>query len=74
MDTGRFFGEIEGKAMQKLVELDIFKIITVYDYQAVCKESKPDENAPKSFASIIMTVYDCLLLQIKLNVYMRLNA
>lgn len=55
-DTGRFFGEKEGKAMQKLVDLEIFKMITVYDYQAVCKEPKEDENAQKSFAFALMTV------------------
>lgn len=42
--------------MQKLVDLDIFKMITVYDYQAVCKEPKPDGNAPKSFGLMLVTV------------------
>lgn len=34
--TGRFFGEIEGAVMESMVELDIFKMITVYDLQALC--------------------------------------
>lgn len=55
-DTGRFFGEVQGRAMRKLVEMEIFKAITVYDYQAVCKKPVIDENAAKSFASILLTV------------------
>lgn len=34
--TGRFFGEIEGAVMESMVELNIFKLITVYDLQGLC--------------------------------------
>lgn len=36
--TGRFFGEIEGAVMESMVELNIFKVITVYDLQGLCSE------------------------------------
>lgn len=54
-DTGRFFGEVQGNAMKSLVEMEIFKAITVYDFQAVCKVQQTDDNA-SSFASILITV------------------
>ncbi|XP_031619026.1 voltage-dependent calcium channel subunit alpha-2/delta-3-like [Contarinia nasturtii] len=53
-DTGRFFGEVQGKAMKTLVDLNIFKAITVYDFQAICK-IKLEENPSGSFANIIST-------------------
>lgn len=54
-DTGRFFGEVQGRAMQELVRLKVFKAITVYDYQAVCKIEEGGSNS-KSFATILITV------------------
>lgn len=35
-DTGKFFGQVEGSVMQTLVDMEIFKVITVYDLQALC--------------------------------------
>lgn len=59
-DTGRFFGEVEGRAMQKLADLEVFKAITVYDYQAVCKRIKADEDGATSFGTILLTVNQAL--------------
>lgn len=53
-DVGRFFGEAAGRAMQTLVELQIFKAITVYDYQAVCV--KEDDDDMSSCAAAFLTV------------------
>ncbi|XP_071349527.1 voltage-dependent calcium channel subunit alpha-2/delta-3-like isoform X2 [Trachinotus anak] len=36
--TGLFFGEVEGAVMNKLLQMGSFKRITLYDYQALCKE------------------------------------
>lgn len=60
-DTGRFFGEVQVQAMRTLVKSQIFKEITVYDYQAVCKISKYQKNetqtpAATSFATTFITV------------------
>ncbi|EEB14544.1 conserved hypothetical protein [Pediculus humanus corporis] len=43
--TGRFFGEIHGTVMNMLVEENIYRRITLYDYQAVCF---PDLNSDNS--------------------------
>ncbi|CAB1354118.1 unnamed protein product, partial [Coregonus sp. 'balchen'] len=36
--TGLFFGEVEGAVMNKLLLMGSFKRITLYDYQALCRE------------------------------------
>ncbi|KAG9260668.1 voltage-dependent calcium channel subunit alpha-2/delta-3-like [Astyanax mexicanus] len=36
--TGLFFGEAEGAVMNKLLLMGSFKRITLYDYQALCRE------------------------------------
>uniref|UniRef100_A0A3Q3J458 VWFA domain-containing protein n=1 Tax=Monopterus albus TaxID=43700 RepID=A0A3Q3J458_MONAL len=36
--TGLFFGEVEGAVMNKLLQMGSFKRITLYDYQALCKD------------------------------------
>lgn len=58
-DTGRFFGEAEGRAMQTLVDLGIYKTLTVYDYQAVCLQQPEDELSMESSSSILFTVRFC---------------
>lgn len=54
-DTGRFFGDVEWRAMLELVELHIFKNITIYDYQAVCIKDENGKGDPSS-ASLFITV------------------
>lgn len=43
-DTGKFFGEVEGSVLQALVDMEIFKVITVYDLQALCEKYDKVEN------------------------------
>lgn len=52
-DVGRFFGEAEGRAMEALVELQVFKAITVYDYQAVCVKEQPNDESSSSAAAFL---------------------
>ncbi|XP_017051187.1 voltage-dependent calcium channel subunit alpha-2/delta-3 isoform X6 [Drosophila ficusphila] len=55
-ETGRFFGEVNGAIMKRLLEENVYKQVTVYDYQAVCFESKSDNNASSMLLSPIFHV------------------
>lgn len=63
-DTGRFFGEAEGRAMQSLVDLGIFKMLTVYDYQAVCIKEEDEESTIFSSAARFLTVRNIFSLKV----------
>lgn len=53
-ETGRFFGEVNGAIMKRLLEENVYRQVTVYDYQAVCFESKNDNNASSMLLSVGM--------------------
>ncbi|KAJ8008803.1 hypothetical protein DPEC_G00082220 [Dallia pectoralis] len=36
-DVGRFFGEVDGSVMSQLIRTGMFKRVSLYDYQAMCK-------------------------------------
>ncbi|XP_016985902.1 voltage-dependent calcium channel subunit alpha-2/delta-3 isoform X8 [Drosophila rhopaloa] len=55
-ETGRFFGEVNGAIMKRLLEENVYKQVTVYDYQAVCFESKSDNNASSMLFSPLFHV------------------
>lgn len=52
-DTGRFFGEVEGAIMSSLVEMNIFKLLVVYDLQAFCVETVEVDNRANLFLNVI---------------------
>ncbi|MBN3319013.1 CA2D4 protein, partial [Atractosteus spatula] len=37
--TGKFFGEVDGSVMLQLLNMGMFKKVTLFDYQAMCKMS-----------------------------------
>lgn len=51
-DTGKFFGEVEGAILETLVNLSVYKVLTVYDYQALCGEEVEVVND----GTLLMTV------------------
>uniref|UniRef100_A0A336LHN4 CSON011477 protein n=1 Tax=Culicoides sonorensis TaxID=179676 RepID=A0A336LHN4_CULSO len=42
--TGRFFGEVRGDIMRRLIDEGIYKRVIIYDYQAVCFYEKGNNN------------------------------
>lgn len=44
-DTGKFFGELQGWAMQRFLDESIYKEVVIYDYQAVCFAERHTGNA-----------------------------
>lgn len=53
-DIGVFFGEIEGSVMHKLMEQRVFKNMTIYDFQAMCKIEENDNST--SDGNVLLTV------------------
>jgi len=53
LNTGKFFGEIDGTILKSLEQNHVFKKIKIYDYQAICLESA-DDGSP---AGIILTPF-----------------
>ena len=51
-NTGKFFGEVDGTIFESLIQHDIYRPITIYDYQAICLEMA-DDGSP---ASTMLTV------------------
>uniref|UniRef100_A0A674J308 Calcium voltage-gated channel auxiliary subunit alpha2delta 4 n=1 Tax=Terrapene triunguis TaxID=2587831 RepID=A0A674J308_9SAUR len=37
VQTGKFFGEVDGSVMTQLLNMGMFRQVTMYDYQAMCK-------------------------------------
>lgn len=53
-DIGVFFGEIEGSVMYKLMEQKVFKNMSIYDFQAMCKIDEIDNST--NDGNILLTV------------------
>ncbi|XP_076877755.1 voltage-dependent calcium channel subunit alpha-2/delta-4 isoform X2 [Brachyhypopomus gauderio] len=52
-EVGRFFGEIDGSVMAQLLKLGLFQRVTLYDYQAMCKNSHHHSSGARSPLSSI---------------------
>eukprot|EP00063_Salmo_salar_P012585 XP_013987420.1 PREDICTED: voltage-dependent calcium channel subunit alpha-2/delta-3-like [Salmo salar] len=48
--TGLFFGEVESAVMNKLLLMGSFKRITLYDYQALCREYAGNSDSARSLS------------------------
>ncbi|XP_051707491.1 voltage-dependent calcium channel subunit alpha-2/delta-3 isoform X4 [Oryctolagus cuniculus] len=61
MQTGDFFGEIEGAVMNKLLSMGSFKRITLYDYQAMCRANKESSDGARG----LLDPYNAFLSAVK---------
>ncbi|XP_026802260.3 voltage-dependent calcium channel subunit alpha-2/delta-4 [Pangasianodon hypophthalmus] len=50
-DVGRFFGEVDGSVMAQLLKSGLFKRVTLYDYQAMCKNAHHHASAARPLLS-----------------------
>uniref|UniRef100_A0A672G419 Calcium channel, voltage dependent, alpha2/delta subunit 3 n=1 Tax=Salarias fasciatus TaxID=181472 RepID=A0A672G419_SALFA len=62
--TGLFFGEVEGAVMNKLLQMGSFKRITLYDYQALCKEYTGSSDSARTLSDLLprTSVLMCIIL------------
>lgn len=53
-DTGRYFGELPdtGSIMDRLIELGVYKQLTVYDFQAHCAEIREKKSSAQSLLTV----------------------
>ena len=56
LNTGKFFGEIDGTILKSLEKNHVFKKIKIYDYQAICLENVENSD-DGSRAGIILTPF-----------------
>uniref|UniRef100_A0A674EBA5 Calcium channel, voltage dependent, alpha2/delta subunit 3 n=1 Tax=Salmo trutta TaxID=8032 RepID=A0A674EBA5_SALTR len=54
--TGLFFGEVESAVMNKLLLMGSFKRITLYDYQALCREYAGSSDSARSLSHVNLHV------------------
>uniref|UniRef100_A0A672NT59 Voltage-dependent calcium channel subunit alpha-2/delta-4-like n=1 Tax=Sinocyclocheilus grahami TaxID=75366 RepID=A0A672NT59_SINGR len=51
-DVGKFFGEIDGSVMAQLLKSGLFKRVTLYDYQAMCKNAHHHTSGARPLFSV----------------------
>ncbi|XP_030634224.1 voltage-dependent calcium channel subunit alpha-2/delta-3 [Chanos chanos] len=71
--TGHFFGEVEGAVMNKLLLMGSFKRITLYDYQALCKEYAGSSDSAHSlldpFSAVKWLLTEIVIFLLEFNLY-----
>ncbi|XP_061583138.1 voltage-dependent calcium channel subunit alpha-2/delta-3 isoform X3 [Cololabis saira] len=71
--TGLFFGEVEGAVMNKLLQMGSFKRITLYDYQALCKEYSGSSDSARTlsdpFSMVKWLLTELVIFLLEFNLY-----
>ncbi|XP_038136465.1 voltage-dependent calcium channel subunit alpha-2/delta-4-like [Cyprinodon tularosa] len=55
-DVGRFFGEVDGSVMASLIKMGMFKKVSLFDYQAMCKSSHHHTSSARPLLSPFYTI------------------
>ncbi|XP_072290776.1 voltage-dependent calcium channel subunit alpha-2/delta-4-like [Eucyclogobius newberryi] len=50
-EVGRFFGEVDGSVMASLLKMGMYKKISLFDYQAMCKNSHHHHSSARPLLS-----------------------
>ncbi|XP_038561323.1 voltage-dependent calcium channel subunit alpha-2/delta-4-like [Micropterus salmoides] len=50
-EVGRFFGEVDGSVMASLIKMGMFKKVSLFDYQAMCKNSHHHASSARPLLS-----------------------
>ncbi|XP_073732347.1 voltage-dependent calcium channel subunit alpha-2/delta-3 isoform X4 [Misgurnus anguillicaudatus] len=71
--TNLFFGEVEGAIMNKLLLMGSFKKITLYDYQALCKEYAGSSDSAyhllDPFSTVKWLLTELVIFLLEFNLY-----
>ncbi|KAJ4935585.1 hypothetical protein JOQ06_017116, partial [Pogonophryne albipinna] len=49
--VGRFFGEVDGSTMASLIKMGMFKKVSLFDYQAMCRSGHHHGNSARPLLS-----------------------
>uniref|UniRef100_A0A3B3CKQ6 Voltage-dependent calcium channel alpha-2/delta subunit conserved region domain-containing protein n=1 Tax=Oryzias melastigma TaxID=30732 RepID=A0A3B3CKQ6_ORYME len=49
---GRFFGAIDGSIMASLIKMGMFKKVSLFDYQAMCKNSHHHSSSARPLLTV----------------------
>ncbi|XP_054599081.1 voltage-dependent calcium channel subunit alpha-2/delta-4 isoform X2 [Nothobranchius furzeri] len=55
-EVGRFFGEVDGSVMAALLKMGMFKKVSLFDYQAMCKNSHHHASGARPLLSPFYTI------------------
>ncbi|XP_059925918.1 LOW QUALITY PROTEIN: voltage-dependent calcium channel subunit alpha-2/delta-3-like [Gadus macrocephalus] len=71
--TGLFFGEVEGAVMNKLLQMGSFKRITLYDYQAHCRDYAGSSDCARTllnpFSVVKWILTEVIIFLLEFNFY-----
>jgi len=71
LNTGTFFGEIDGTILTSLEEYHVYNKIKIYDYQAICLEREDDGSPAGGLLTpfkLIATMFNYLLGQVAMTI------
>uniref|UniRef100_A0A8C7HT31 Calcium voltage-gated channel auxiliary subunit alpha2delta 4 n=1 Tax=Oncorhynchus kisutch TaxID=8019 RepID=A0A8C7HT31_ONCKI len=54
-EVGRFFGEVDGSVMTALITSGMFKQVSLYDYQGMCRSGHSHSSGARPLLSVIPT-------------------
>ncbi|XP_053720186.1 voltage-dependent calcium channel subunit alpha-2/delta-4 isoform X1 [Synchiropus splendidus] len=59
-DAGRFLGEVDGSVMSTLIRMGMFKRVSLFDYQAMCKTNHYSVSKARPLLSPLFTLLSAL--------------
>jgi voltage-dependent calcium channel alpha-2/delta-3 len=54
---GKFFGEVRGMVMHQLIAEYVYRVITIYDYQAICFIAKDPFNVATRMLTVCILIF-----------------
>uniref|UniRef100_A0A8C4HFS2 VWFA domain-containing protein n=1 Tax=Dicentrarchus labrax TaxID=13489 RepID=A0A8C4HFS2_DICLA len=66
-EVGRFFGEVDGSVMASLIKMGMYKKVSLFDYQAMCKNSHHHASSARPLLSVSIKRVVCVFVRFLLD-------
>uniref|UniRef100_A0A8C4HE70 VWFA domain-containing protein n=1 Tax=Dicentrarchus labrax TaxID=13489 RepID=A0A8C4HE70_DICLA len=67
-EVGRFFGEVDGSVMASLIKMGMYKKVSLFDYQAMCKNSHHHASSARPLLSVsVISYFVCVFVRFLLD-------